>query len=154
MKISKDSAVAIHYTMLNKCGEVVATSKGGLPKLYLHGHQEIIFGLEQALEGKETGDSFTVQLDPKLAFGEKDPDLVQCFAKDQIPQGQLIEIGAALVAETEEGSIEVRIVSVGEDTVIVDGNHPLAGEQLDISVEVRNVRASSVKERQIGQAIP
>lgn len=154
MKITKDAAVAIHFTMQNQKGEVVATSRGGLPKLYLHGHHEIIYGLEQALEGKEKGDSFSIQLEPAEAFGEKDPELVQCFARAQVPHGQPIEVGASLLADTAEGSIPVRIVSIDEDTLIVDGNHPLAGEPLKVSVEVRNVRPSSGKELQLGQVIP
>ena len=77
MNIQKDCVVSFHYRLQNDQGELIEDSHDGDPNLYLHGHGNVMIGLEQALAGKQAGDSFQVTLEPHLAYGIRQPDKQQ-----------------------------------------------------------------------------
>lgn len=157
MLIANNRVVAFHYTLTNERGEKLDTSRGGLPLLYLHGHGNLLRGLEQALEGRSSGDRFTVTVAPELGYGERDAELVQRVPRAALDaagviEAGVIEVGMQLQAHSADGELPVRVIAVDTDSVTVDGNHPLAGETLVFDVEVRNVRDAEQEELETGFA--
>lgn len=147
MQIAADTVVAIDYTLTDDAGNVVDSSEGGEPLFYLHGHQNIVEGLEEALAGKRAGDSLKVVVSPEKGYGTRDLDLVFEVPRDQLPGGVEPEIGMELEMSDEAGmTIPVRISKVGEDAVEVDANHELADQTLHFSVVIREVRKATAVE--------
>jgi len=151
MQITQDHVVAFHFTLTNDQGEQIDSSREQLPFLYLHGHDNLIAGLEQALEGHQKGDHFAVTVPPELAYGPVELELIQTVPRNMLPTAQL-EAGMQLTAETADGEMSVRVVNWDDDGITVDGNHHLAGQNLHFDIEVRNVRPASAEE--IAQGYP
>lgn len=152
MQITQDHVVAFHFTLTNSTGDVIDSSRGQLPFLYLHGHDNLIAGLEQALEGHRKGDQFEVVVPPELAYGAVDPDLIQTLPRSMLPGDVALQVGMSLQADTDGGPMPVQVTAVTDDTITVDGNHHLAGQTLHFAIEVRNVRPASAEE--IAQGYP
>lgn len=152
MLIAKDRVVAFHYTLTNSRGETLDTSRGGLPLLYLHGHRNLLPGLEQRLEGRSSGDCFTVTLAPEAAYGLRDVELVQQLPRTLFDAHGGIAVGDTLQAQSEEGELPVQVIAVDADFITVDGNHPLAGETLHYEIEIRHVREAEKEELEEGVA--
>lgn len=144
--IAKNSVVSIHYHLVNSKGEVIDSSKGKDPLLYLHGFGNIIPGLENALEGKQAGDSLEVSVPPEQGYGLVDEALLQQVPVSAFPAGHKVEVGQTFTAQGQEGPFQVEVTKIEEDTVTVDANHPLAGETLNFSVEIVEVRDASEEE--------
>jgi len=126
MTIAKDSVVSIHYTLKDDSGEVIDSSAGSDPLTYLHGHGNIVSGLENALEGKETGSKIAVTVPPAEGYGEYDKDLVQKVPRRTLKGIPNVRVGMQLHAQTEHGNRVVTVTNVQSDMVTIDGNHPLA----------------------------
>jgi FKBP-type peptidyl-prolyl cis-trans isomerase SlyD len=150
VKVAKDKVVSIDYTLTVQ-GEVVDTSTGSEPLVYLHGHGSIIPGLEKALTGLSQGDSINVRVEPEEGYGEYDEDGEEAHARSEFPED--VEVGSMFVGETEDGDeVMLTVVAVDDDTVTVDRNHPLAGEVLSFDVTVREVRDATSDELEHGHA--
>jgi len=146
MKIEQDKVVEINYTLKDKEGNVLDASNGQ-PLAYLHGHGNLIPGLEKALEGKEPGDKFTVTVPAAEAYGERHDALVQKGIPKEMFQGvENLEVGMRFEAQTEQGPQSVEITEVTDEGVTVDGNHPLAGQDLTFDIEVVAVRDATDEE--------
>lgn len=146
MKIDKNSVVSISYELLDSAGEVLENSDE--PVSYLHGGFDGIFPtVEEALQGKEVGDSCELTLEPEHAFGEYDADLVRVEPRNQFPEGQ-VEVGMQFegAADGEDEWILYTVTDVTEDKVVVDGNHPLAGQRLFFKCTVTDVRPATEEE--------
>jgi len=150
MQISKDKVAAFHYTLTNDDGEVLDSSQGNAPLAYLHGADNIIPGLEQALEGKKAGDKMQIAIEPADAYGEYDDDMTQVVPVSVFQGVDSVEVGMHFQAQTEMGTQSVRIAKVEGDQVTVDGNHPLAGVRLNFDVEVAEVRDAQETELEHG----
>ena len=150
MIVAKDTVVSIDYTLKNSEGEVVDTSAGGEPMLYLHGAKNIIVGLENELEGKTAGDELTVEVKSELAYGERIDALIQEVPKEAFGELGDIQVGMRFQAETEQGPVPVMVTAMTDSTVTVDGNHPLAGHDLFFEVKVNDVRAATMEEIEKG----
>ena len=151
MNIAQDKVVLIHYTLTNDKGEVLDSSSGGDPLAYLHGKGNIIPGLEKALEGKQAGDKLDVKVAPAEGYGERDDQLVQQVPRRAFSGVQNVQPGMQFHAQTSQGQTRVVTVTrVQGDMVTVDGNHPLAGENLHFEVEVTDVREASAEELEHG----
>ncbi|MDT8406239.1 MAG: peptidylprolyl isomerase [Methylococcales bacterium] len=146
MQITNNTAVSIHYTLTNQDGEQLDSSIGGDPLVYLHGQGNIIPGLEQALNGRSAGDKFNVSIDPDAAYGAYDNAKVQQIPQDQFAGVDQVEVGMQFHAETSGGLAVVTVIDVQDDTVTIDGNHPLAGQTLNFDVEVAHVRDATPEE--------
>jgi FKBP-type peptidyl-prolyl cis-trans isomerase SlyD len=146
MQIANDSVVSIDYELKNDAGLVLDASAEDSPLVYLHGHRNLISGLEQALEGKSAGDSLEVRIAPADAYGELNEALRQSVPRDRFQGVDQLEVGMQFQASTDQGPISVRIVAVEDEQVTVDGNHPLAGEHLNFAVTVRDVRVAEESE--------
>ena len=146
MKITKHSAVSIHYRLKDSNGQVIEDSFSAEPMHYIHGTQSMIPGLEAALEGKSVGDKIDVVVPAKEGYGERQDTLIQEVPISAFGDIEDIVPGMRFVAETDNGEIPVQITEVKDDSVIVDGNHPLAGEDLYFYVEVVAVREATEEE--------
>lgn len=152
MNISNDCVATIHYTLKNDAGEIVDSSIGEEPLHYLHGAQNIVIGLENALAGKTVGDKLSVVVAPAEAYGEHNSALIQAIPRDMFSGIDTIEVGMAFHAQTQYGMQEVEVTKIEGDTITVDGNHPFAGENLHFDVEVLDVREASKEEIDHGHA--
>jgi len=138
------------YALKDDEGTLIDQSQPGQPLTYLHGHGNIIPGLEAALSGKAVGESVEVRIEPKDGYGEPNPALEQVVPRDRFQGIESLEVGMQFQASTEQGPISVRVVKIEGDDVTVDGNHPLAGKHLNFNVTVQEVRAASEEELQHG----
>jgi len=143
--IQKDLVAAIHYTLRNDDGDIVDTSEGREPLEYLHGHGNLVAGLEAVLAGKAPGDTLKVSVAPEDGYGVEDEDLLIDVPRDELPAGE-IETGMRFTAETSNGPRVFTVVEIGEEVVILDGNHPLAGETLHFDVEIVSIREPEPEE--------
>ena len=154
MKIEKDRVVLFHYTVSEQAaheqGEApLESSEGRGPLAILSGHGNIIPGLEKAMEGREAGDKFEVDVAAADAYGELQPGLSQRVPKKYFKDVRL-EPGMQAVLPTNFGPRAVTIQKVGMSVVDVDLNHPMAGKDLHFSVEIVEVREASAEEVQHG----
>ena len=149
-----DNVVAtIHYKLTDNAGEVLDTSEGAEPLSYLHGAGNLIPGLEQALVGKTVGASLEVQVAPSDAYGEVQPELIETVPREAFEGVESIEPGMAFEARRADGQVRrIVVTGVEENDVTVDGNHPLAGVELNFDVTVVDVREASEEEITHGHA--
>lgn len=151
--IAKDMVVQFNYTLTNDAGEQLDKSEAGAPLAYLHGHANIIPGLESQLEGKSAGESLKVTVAPAEAYGEYSEELVQEVPKEMFQGVDSIEAGMQFQAQGEGGQMQiVTVKAVEDDKVFVDANHPLAGQTLTFDVEIVEVRAATEDELSHGHA--
>lgn len=147
MHIAEQSVVSIHYTLTNDAGETLDTSDGREPLVYLHGAQNIIPGLENELTGKSVGDSFDVTIQPEEAYGTVNPELVQTVPHSAFEGVEKVEPGMQFQARGDDGETQViTVTEVADSGVTVDGNHPLAGQVLNFSVRVEEIREATEEE--------
>ncbi len=144
MKIGKDTVVTMHYKVVNAQGQLL--DKAQEPTSYLHGgYENTLPKIEEALEGQDVGFETTLNLAAAHAFGERDETLVQTIAKKDFPPG--VKVGGQLRGRPPEGQEHVfTVIKVKGDQVILDGNHPWAGQNLSLSLKVLEVRAASADE--------
>lgn len=150
MQIAKNRVAFIDYTLTNNDGEVIDSSAGGEPLAYLHGAQNIIPGLENALEGKAVGDQLQVKVSPEEGYGERNDQMVQAVPRELLANIENVEVGMQLQAETDAGIQVVTVAAVDDETITVDGNHPLAGQELNFDVTVRDIRDATEEELEHG----
>ncbi|MFP4251565.1 MAG: FKBP-type peptidyl-prolyl cis-trans isomerase [Guyparkeria sp.] len=150
MQVQNDHVVSIDYTLKNDAGEVMDSSEQTGPMAYLHGHQNIIPGLEKALDEKSVGDTLSVSIEPADAYGERDERMVQTVPRSMFQGVDEIEPGMRFQAQTEGGVTVVTIKEVNGDEITLDGNHELAGETLHFDVEIKDVRPASEEEIEHG----
>lgn len=150
MQITKNKVVSIHYTLKNDGGSVIDSSEGAEPLVYLHGAQNIIPGLERALEGKVADDALEVSIDAVNAYGEYNKELTQVVPSSMFEGVDKLEQGMEFQTETKQGVQVIRIVGVDGDDITIDGNHPLAGERLHFDVTVDSIRDASSEELEHG----
>ena len=145
MKIEKDRAVRFHYTVGEVGQPATESSQGGEPLAILIGHNNIIPGLEKAMEGREAGETFSVDVPAAEAYGERREGLTQRIPKKHFGE-QRLQPGMQVVLQTNFGPRAVTIEKVGMSVVDVDLNHPMAGKDLDFDIEVVEVREASAEE--------
>ncbi len=147
MKVARDRVVSIDYTIRLKGGEVVETSTGGPPLRYIHGRSQIVPGVERAIEGVEAGEEREVEINPDDGYGERDPAGVFLVPRVAFPPDEPIAPGMTFSAVRPDGEpILFRVVRADGEVVLVDTNHPLAGQALDVWVAVRDVREATSEE--------
>ncbi|MFO8099064.1 MAG: peptidylprolyl isomerase [Salinibacter sp.] len=136
----KGDEVQVHYTGKLEDGTVFDTSEEGEPLSFTIGEERVIPGFEEAVTGMEPGDSKTTEVDPEQAYGEHREDMVMEMEKDQIPDEVDPEVGQQLQLRLENGqTVPVLITALGDDSVTIDANHPLAGRTLIFEIELVDV---------------
>ncbi|KRB70615.1 FKBP-type peptidyl-prolyl cis-trans isomerase [Noviherbaspirillum sp. Root189] len=147
MKIAKDTVVSLHYTLSDAEGNQIDKSKQ--PMVYLHGgYGNTLPKIEAAMEGKDTGYTTTINVEPSDAFGYYDEQLVKVEPRKNLPAQ--IEVGmqfeGRVDAEDNTHSVVFTVTEFNDEQVTLDGNHPLAGLSLRFALNVTDVRAATTEE--------
>jgi len=150
MKNTENPVVTIHYTLTNKAGEQLDSSIGAEPLTYIHGAGNIIPGLEDALSETSVGDKLKVTIEAADAYGERNEEQIQTVPREMFQGIDKIEVGMQFQADSNTGPAIVTITGVEGNEVTIDGNHPLAGEQLTFDVEVMDIRPATETEMEHG----
>jgi FKBP-type peptidyl-prolyl cis-trans isomerase SlyD len=150
MVIEKDRVVTIDYELKDVDGEVLDSSRGAEPLVYIHGNENIIPGLERQLVGKKAGDQVACVVPASEAYGERDDELVFEVPKSEFGDEAELEIGMQFHAHGEGGSKIVTVLGIEGDKVKLDANHPLAGEELHFDVKIVDVREATAEELEHG----
>lgn len=152
MKIQNDAVVNIDYTLRDDAGTIIDQS-GETPLSYLHGHGNIVPGLEAKLEGLENGASTRVTVAPEDAYGERNEQAQFSVPRSELPDEIEPKVGMMLSGQAQNGQpVPLWISEVSGTEVKLDANHPLAGRTLDFEVTVRDVRAATDEELAHGHA--
>jgi FKBP-type peptidyl-prolyl cis-trans isomerase SlyD len=146
MKAASGMVVTMHYTLTDDSGEILDSSRGGEPLSYLHGHGNIIPGLEKALEGVIAGHKAKVSVPAEEGYGEKNPEAIFEAPREHFPPDMELKVGERVTADGPEGPISFMIVSVNDKGAVLDANHPLAGQTLHFDVEIVRVREATKEE--------
>jgi FKBP-type peptidyl-prolyl cis-trans isomerase SlyD len=146
MKIAQNSVVVMHYSVSNEEGVLIDSSFDGEPLAIIQGIGYLIPGLDNALVGHQAGDKFEVKVDAANAYGERHDTLVQTLPKAMFDGIDDLAVGAQLRASTDDGEQTVIVIDITDDTVTVDGNHPLSGMGLNFDVEIVEVREATADE--------
>lgn len=153
MKILHDCVASITYQLKEADGDLLEQSEDGIPMAYLHGHRNILEGLEDALEGHEEGDEVIVTLSPEKAYGPVHENAQQKVPiKHLVGKHKRLLPGMIVKVNTENGNRDARVVKAGRFMVTIDTNHPFAGKTLVFTVVVRDVRAATPEEINHGHA--
>ncbi|MEY1661585.1 FKBP-type peptidyl-prolyl cis-trans isomerase [Isoalcanivorax beigongshangi] len=151
MQIEKDKVVSLHYQLFDE-QDVLIEQTSDEPSLYLHGHGNMIPGVEKALEGKQAGDKLDVTVAPVDGYGERRDDALQRVSAKYLKHAGKLKAGMQVPVQTDDGIRWVTVIKVGLKTVDVDTNHPLAGRTLRFQMSVEDVRAASAEEIEHGHA--
>jgi len=148
MQIENNKVATLSYHLKNAQGELLDKADAGQPFIYLHGANNIVVGLESRLAGKTMGDSVSAVVPPEEAYGVRDDSLTQEIPRNMFENMDetMLVAGAQFEAQTNAGREIITIVSVSDDTISIDANHPLAGETLHFDIEVLSVREASAEE--------
>ncbi|MFA5454099.1 MAG: peptidylprolyl isomerase [Sulfurimonas sp.] len=149
MAIEKNQIVSIEYEVSD--GEkVVDSNVGGMPLVFMFGKGQIIPGLENAIANMSIGEKAEVLIKAEDAYGEYEAEAKQEVPKDQFA-GIDLEVGMALYGQGEDGgTVQVIVKEIGDENVIIDFNHPLAGKDLSFIVSINNIREASAEEAMSG----
>lgn len=144
--VAPHKRIVFQYALSNSDGAVLR-EPNATPVTYIHGVGQLFPRLEEALAGHGVGDIVRVKLFPDDAFGARDLDRVIEIPRSRIPAGEAVEVGGPLVGTTPEGEqVQFTITAADEERVVLDGNHPLAGQTLIFEVEIREIRDATPEE--------
>ncbi|OUR97793.1 peptidylprolyl isomerase [Halobacteriovorax marinus] len=146
--VKDNHVVEINYTLKDGEGQLIDSSdQAGGPMVYIHGHENILPKLESELAGKSVGDSFKLELKAEDAYGEYHDQMVQTIPKTEFPDVDKIQVGMQFQVQTESGEpIPVMVKEIQSESIVLDGNHPLAGLDLKFDVEVASIRVATEDE--------
>jgi FKBP-type peptidyl-prolyl cis-trans isomerase SlyD len=150
MKIAANTVVTFEYALTDAQGTVLDSSESTGPLTYVHGQRRIVPGLEDALEGRTSGDRFHVVVEPEHAYGWHDPARVETVPRSALDPNGDVRVGQRFEARTEKGIVVATVVALDGDDARVDTNHPLAGSTLHFDVHVLSVRPAVADEIQHG----
>jgi FKBP-type peptidyl-prolyl cis-trans isomerase SlyD len=151
--IADGHVVTIHYRLTLDDGSVADESFGGEPLVYLQGAQNIVPGLERQLVGKKIGDKLDVQVPANEGYGEYDPAAEQTVPKAQFPANVELQPGMAFQTRSRNGqAMTVYVRTIKGDQVTISANHPMAGQRLNFTIEVLDVRRATPDEKKHGHA--
>lgn len=151
--ITKDCVVSMSYRLTNAAGEELDRADRTEPFEYLHGHGQIVPGLEKALGGSLVGTKKQVVVTPEEGYGNVESDLRVEATRQQFPPGAELTVGMRFATDDGAGNTVVFMVTaINGDQISLDGNHPLAGETLNFDIEILGIRAATAEELQHGHA--
>lgn len=146
----KARVVTLHYKLTDTQGKLLDSSVGGDPLVYLEGAQNIIPGLEAEIRALKTGDKKQIMIAAKDGYGEKDTSLVMDVPRTQFPADAKIKVGDRFRAGDDHHSPIFEVKEISDSHVKIDGNHPLAGQDLNFDVEVLETREPTEEEQSHG----
>ena len=138
-KVTSNSTVEVHYTGRLEDGTVFDSSlvEGREPLTATLGQGNLISGFENGLVNMSVGEKKTIEIEAENAYGQINPQMVNEVAKAQVPEG--VSVGDMLQAMSPAGPINVKVLDIKEDVVVLDANHPLAGQKLIFDLEVISI---------------
>jgi FKBP-type peptidyl-prolyl cis-trans isomerase SlyD len=153
LAVAADTVVTLSYELFDHKGEIVDGATVEEPLTYLHGYAQILPGLEKGVEGMRTGEKKSFVVEAEEAFGEQDDEGIFEVERSEFPDSEGVVAGDEFVAEGPDGEpFTMRVVEVRGEALVVDTNHPLAGQRVRFEVEVREVRAANEGEIAEAQA--
>ena len=154
MKVQKNTIVSLKYRLTDAQDNLIEESAG--PMIYLHGGYDGTFPkIEEAVDGHDVGYETTIQLEPADAFGDYDPDLLKIEPRSRFPEpievgmqfeGLLDDEPPPVEEDDDEDPLIYTVTDLAEDKVVLDGNHPLAGQDLIFEIETLEARYATEKE--------
>ena len=144
--IADQKVVSLNFTVKDSEGQIVDSSEGGQPLVYLHGQNNIIPGLEAALVGKVAGDEYDVTIEPADGYGDYNDEILQVVPRAAFQGVETIEPGMVFTAQTQNGPVQLAVAKIEGDDITVDPNHPLAGKTLNFTGSVIEVRDATEEE--------
>jgi len=138
--------VVFHYTLRDEGGTELESSRSGDASAYLHGHNNVIPGLEAAMAGRAAGDVFTAELAPGDAYGQRDPARTQRVPMKHLAFKGKLRAGSVAQLSTSDGMRPVTVIKAGRHSADIDTNHPLAGRALTFDIEIIDVRPATAQE--------
>lgn len=154
MSIDTHRVVSLHYVLSDEGGQLLDNSRArNMPLHYLHGHDNIMAGLEEALDKHGVGETIRVTLEPHKAYGVRDEALIQRVARSAFDKATRLEQGMRFQASGPGGGRLVTIVDINDAQVTIDANHPLAGKTLTYEVEILAVRDATRAELAAGHPL-
>ena len=139
-KAKSGDTVRVHYTGKLEDGTQFDSSAGGDPLEFSLGEGNVIPGFENAVEGMEIGESKSVTIEAEQAYGPRHEQLVQDVPREQLPNDMQPAVGMQLQAQGEDGrTMRLVVTAVEDETITVDGNHPLAGRSLNFDIELVSI---------------
>jgi len=149
-KVTQDCVVSISYTLMDDDGNILDQSPEGEPLEYIQGYENIIPALENELNNLSVGDERNVRIESEEAYGPIVQEMIMKVDKTNFPADAEFEVGAEFEANSEEGEMIFRIIQVEGEEITVDGNHPLAGVDLNFQVKIEGIRAATAEEKEHG----
>lgn len=146
MNIENDAVVTLHYDLYGDAGVPFESTRSGEPVAILVGRRNVVYGLEQALLGREAGEAFEVSVAPEEGFGPRREGWTERFSKKHFGRPKQLKVGEHVVCRTPQGARWVTVVKVGGKVVDVDLNHPMAGKSIRYAVEIVGVREADASE--------
>lgn len=151
--IAENKVISIHYILRDDEGDVIDSSEGEEPLTLLYGQGDVVPGLESALLGRVAGDKLDVTVAPEEGYGLRQSAGPQSVPRDAFPEDVTVEEGMCFDVEDDDGDVQTFwVAEVQEDEVLIDKDHPLAGQTLNFSVEVTEVRDATAEEIEHGHA--
>jgi FKBP-type peptidyl-prolyl cis-trans isomerase SlyD len=154
MTVADDVVVTMEYLLKLDDGEEIDSSDGGDPFEFLQGHGQIIPGLEKELYGMQVGEEKKVTVAPSEGYGELDPEDVDTVSREIFPADMDLFVGQSLrLRDADSGQVlQASVTELAEDKVVLDFNHPLAGETLIFDVKITGLRPATSEELAHGHA--
>jgi len=153
MIIDNNHVVSMHYQLSNGFGEIIDTSQGNLPLVYMHNTNALLPSLERELTGHEAGDNIEVTIYPEDGYGYADEELIVQWPREKLRDTENLTVGMRIKATGADGESQlVTVKEVNDDTVVLDANHPLAGQVLHFHIAIVSVREPTDKEIEAGVA--
>ena len=147
-KVINESVVEVDYTLTNKDGTFIESTKDSDSLIYIHGKKEILIGLEEALVDKKLGDKFNAIIPPEKAYGLLNKDLIQSVPREQFGEdSKNLQIGMQFEVQNKDGKVLiVTVAEINKDEILLNGNHPLTKQTLNFDVEVISLREATKNE--------
>jgi len=153
LTIDDNRVVSMHYQLNNGFGELIDSSQGDIPMVYMHNTNALLPSLERELTGHRAGDHVAVTIYPEDGYGYADEELIAEWPREPIEKTQELVLGMRFKALTKDGDSQmVTLVEIRDDTVVLDANHPLAGQVLNFTIAIVSVREPTATEVEQGFA--
>jgi FKBP-type peptidyl-prolyl cis-trans isomerase SlyD len=150
MLVQNNSVVSIHYTLTDNQGVVIDSSIDHTPLAYIQGLGHIVPGLEKVMNGKKVGDKFKVQVPAAEGYGLRNEELMDQVPMEAFQGVAKVEPGMEFYADGPTGPVMVTVKGIQDNMVLIDGNHPLAGMDLNFEIELMEVREATPEEMEHG----
>ncbi|MBT3197616.1 MAG: peptidylprolyl isomerase [Gammaproteobacteria bacterium] len=151
MKVCQDRVVTIEYKMVDKEGTIIDSTDNSDPLSFIQGRATVFPAIEAQVEGRQPGERFTFSLDPKESYGERDESKVQSIPRSQFNMEGEIRVGMQFYTQKNERDLPVTVTAHNDQEITVDGNHPLAGADINVDLVIVNVREAVEAELESGE---